>query len=801
MEGAATAGFIPRANWPIKEYDIIMTDEHRKTQIALLGSYVPRQCGIATFTKDLHDSVANHTAADTLVLAMDDYPEGYDYPREVRFQLLADDLHDYRMAADLLNINQVDLVLLQHEFGIFGGRTGENILAFLRNLRMPVMTTLHTVLNEPTREQAAVMRELGNLSDRLVVMCDTAVNILEETYDIPSDNIAMIGHGIPDLPFSDSAFFKDQFGLEGRPTMLTFGLLSPGKGLEVVIDALPKIVERYPNVAYVILGAIHPHVFQKDGNAYLIKLKRQAEKLGVSDNVIFHTRYVSIDELCGYLGASDVFVTPYPNKSQIVSGTLAYAMGAGKAVVSTPYWYAEEMLAEERGRLFPFGDSEALANHVMELLDNPVDMAAMRKRAYMYTRSMVWSEVGKRYYALGQEVLQERTEKPRPVFHLRMDLPEKMSLPEVRTNHLRAMTDDTGMFQHAVYSIPDRHHGYCSDDNARALIAAIMCRDIIGDKSVMPLAQTYLSFLHHAFDPEARRFRNFMGYDRRWLETVGSEDVHGRCIWGLGVAAALAKEDAIIALSSRLFCDAIGSMAEMRSPRAWAFALVGIHAYLKRFSGDSLVRRTREQLARRLHQNFKDNATEEWPWCEDILTYDNARLPHALILSGQWLPDAEMHSQGLRSLEWVVQQQLTEDGRVTIIGNDGWMTRDGYRARFDQQPVDVMALVEACSEAYRSTREDKWHHWARRFFDWFLGNNDLESIIYDASTGGCRDGLHMDGPNLNQGAESTLAWLIALLAMHQAQREFATGLADDTPEKEPIDTEAETARSTARPGE
>ena len=754
---------------------------------ALVGSYVPRRCGIATFTKDLRDAIASENNRRTMVLAMDDTEAGYAYPPEVRFQVQANRLSDYELAADVLNINQVEAVLVQHEFGLYGGRAGDNIITLMRRLRMPILTTLHTVLTEPTQDQRAVMHHLADLSDRLVVMSERGIEILTDVYGIPEEWVAMIPHGIPDVSFVDSVFFKDRFGLEGRRIMLTFGLLSPGKGIEVAIKALPKIVEDHPDVCYIVLGAIHPQIFKREGNAYLNKLERLAERLGIREHVLFHNRFVSFDELCGYLGAADIYVTPYPNAAQIVSGTLAYAMGTGKAVVSTPYWYAEEMLADGRGRLFPFNDSDALASAVNDLLDNPVEHAAMRKRAYMHCRPMIWKEVARNYLQVAQDVVSERLEHPRPVFPVQTPRSRHTSLPDINLEHMRTLTDDTGIFQHAVYSIPDRHHGYCTDDNARALAAAMMYWDLNEEASILPLARTYLSFLHHAFNPEIGRFRNFMTFDRNWLEEMGSEDVHGRSIWGLGLAVSMAPDDAVLALASRLLCDSLEGIESTQSPRSWAFALVGIHAYLKRYSGDSYVRRVRETLACKLLKQFQDNASEEWPWCEDIITYDNAKLPHALILSGRWLHDKEMLEQGLNSLEWLVEQQIEEDSKVTIIGNQGWMTRDGHRAPFDQQPVDAMSVIEACAEAYRCTGDTKWTQHTQAFLDWFQGNNLLEGVLYDSVTGGCRDGLQTNGPNQNEGAESTLAWIISLLTMTRLQREAVTGVSHESPEKPPLE--------------
>ncbi len=740
-------------------------------RIALVGSYVPRQCGIATFTKDVHDAfVSADKSVNSLVVAMDDIPEGYNYPPEVNFQLRAAQKRDYATAAGVLNINNVDIVSVQHEFGIYGGPDGNHLLRLLSRLRMPVITTLHTVLMDPTPGQTAVMESLVQRSDRLVVMSHKAFDILETVYGVAPEKIAFIPHGIPDVPFVDPAFYKDQFGLEGRTVLLTFGLLSPGKGIEVVIKALPHIVKDHPDIVYVILGATHPHILKQQGNAYHDSLERLAEKLGVHEHVVFHNRYVSLEELCGYIGAADIYVTPYLNEAQITSGTLAYALGAGKAVVSTPFWYAEELLDEGRGRLFPFNDHEALAGTVRALLANPSECNAMRKKAYTYSRDMVWSAVGRQYFDLARDVLAQWQRQPHVSVVLPAPIIDEGHIPDADLTHLRALTDDTGILQHAIFTVPDRFHGYCTDDNARALITVLMHHDLYRDESVTPLALTYLAFLHHAFDRTAGRFRNFMRYDRRWLEESGSEDSHGRAMWALGLATALAPSERITAFAMRLFGDGIETVERFTSPRAWAFTLIGIHAYLRRYDGDTQVRRLRATLAERLYEKFKTNAGPDWPWCEDILAYDNAKLPHALILCGQWIPDARMTQQGLESLTWLYNLQVNEEGAISLIGNDGWMRRDGPRARFDQQAVDAMALVEACAEAFRCTQDAKWRGRAHRCLEWFLGNNDTLSVIYDYETGGCCDGLEADGPNLNQGAESTVSWLIAALTMHDLSR-------------------------------
>jgi hypothetical protein len=618
------------------------------------------------------------------------------------------------------------------------------------------------------------MKELIRLSDRLIVMCETAREILETVHHVPPQKIAVIPHGVPDVPFVDTIFHKDQFGLEGRTVLMTFGLLSPGKGLEVVIRSLPEIVKHHPEVVYVILGAIHPNVFKREGNAYLVSLEQLADKLRVRDHVLFFNRFVSQEELCRYLGAVDIYITPYPNKMQITSGTLAYALGMGKAVVSTPYWYAEEMLANDHGRLFPFGDSRQLAHIVSGLLDDPNTRDSMRKRAYIECRNMIWSEVARKYLALGAEIMAERQNEPKPVFFFQPQHRETEVLPLVNLKHLFAMTDDTGILQHAIYAVPDRFHGYCVDDNARSLIVAIRHYDMTKDETIFPLINKYLSFIYYAFDTEIRRFRNMLSYDRKWIDDGGSDDVQGRALWALGETVSLAPNDAVLSFASRLFCHAINTMEAVSSPRAWSFAILGCEAYLKRFSGDAHVRRLRTELANRLMRLFQDNAGPDWPWCENIITYDNARLSQALILAGGSLEETAMIDKGLETLDWLFKLQITDDGTISLIGNQGWLERNGSRARFDQQPIDAQALTEACADAYRCTRETQWKDRTQKTLQWFLGNNDTQSVLVDFATGGCHDGLHSTGPNLNQGAESTLAWLLALITVHSLEHEEET---------------------------
>jgi len=739
--------------------------------VAVIGNYLPRQCGIATFTTDLVEGLsAEAPDINCWTVAMNDRPEGYHYPEKVRFEINQNKLSDYSTASQFINISQTDIVCVQHEYGLFGGPAGSHLLKLLADLRMPVVTTLHTVLKDPAPEYRHVMCKLSELSDKMVVMSRKASEFLKDIYAVPEDKIAFIHHGIHDTPFIDPSFDKDKFGVEGKKVLLTFGLLSANKGIENVLRALPAVIQKHPDVVYIILGATHPHVLKSDGDAYRIMLQQLVRKLDIGEQVIFQNRFVELKELCEFLGIADIYLTPYPDEAQITSGTLAYAMGTGKAVISTPYWYATEMLAEDRGRIVPFHNPDAMAAQIIDLLGNDVERHAMRKKAYLFSRDAVWNEVSRKYLRLFSEVRQIRTRNPRPRHSYVENIKAitKFELPEIKLDHLKAFTDDTGILQHANYTIPDRIHGYCTDDNARALLAVAMGQRYLPTNGwgLDALSGHYLGFLLYAYNEKNGRFRNFMTYSRQWMEEIGSEDAHGRALWCLGKAVAFLQNPGHLAMSTTLFNQALPAAEHFHSPRAIAFCLVGMHAYLDKFSGDSEVRRIRRVLANRLFDQFKNQATDDWPWLEKALNYANGKLPHALLLSGQGMQRSDMIDMGLKALKWLLAV-TTEDKHFVPIGSNGWYVQGGPRARFDQQPVEANAMVEACVEAYNLTRDHTWFENAAMCFNWFLGQNDLNMPLYDAKTGGCRDGLMADGINQNQGAESSLAWLLSLMTLQK----------------------------------
>jgi glycosyltransferase involved in cell wall biosynthesis len=743
----------------------------RVRKIAFVGDYLPRKCGIATFTSDLLVAVASaHPQSQCLAVSVNDIPGGYEYPEAVRFEIEEQDLSSYLRAADFLNISNVDTVCLQHEFGIYGGPAGSHILALLRELRMPVVTTLHTVLRAPGADQRRVMEGLISLSTRLVVMAERGRQMLLDVYRAPAAKIDLIPHGIPDVGFVDPTYFKDQFGVEGRVVLLTFGLLSPNKGIETVLNALPLILAEFPNVVYIVLGATHPNELREHGEAYRLGLEILAKKNKIEKNVVFYNQFVDLENLKEFIGAADLYITPYLNEAQITSGTLAYAFGAGKAVVSTPYWHAAELLAEERGVLTPFGDAGAIAREVNALLRDDTRRHAIRKNAYRIGREMIWSSVAQMYMRSFESSRLQGTTGTRKFLAAKTLDQKPRELPPMKLGHLSRITDSTGVFQHAVFSVPKFSEGYCTDDNARAFVLAALLGELGEDtETVRKLATTSGAFLQHAFNSETKRFHNLLSFDRRWLDEQGSEDSQGRALWALGIGVGRSHFRSFQMMAGQLFAESLPALTGFTSPRAWAFGLIGIHEYLRRLSGDSMVNQTREELTRRLLDLFERSAQPDWQWFEEELSYDNAKLAHAVIVSGHATAQPAVLQRGLEALRWLTALQTSEQGHFRPVGSNGFYRRGGERANFDQQPIEAQATVSACLEAYRATADIWWYEQARRAFDWFIGWNDLRLELYSPGTGGCCDGLHVDRVNGNQGAESTLAFLLSLAEMQLAQ--------------------------------
>ncbi|WP_037571687.1 glycosyltransferase family 4 protein [Spirochaeta cellobiosiphila] len=753
-----------------------MRENFEIKKIAFIGDYLPRKCGIATFTNDLCKSVSRaYPKTKCLVVPVNDTPDGYVYPREVRFEILEQDLSAYLRAADFLNITDVDLVCVQHEFGIYGGDEGSHILAMMHTLQIPIVTTLHTILEKPNPIQLKVMGEIIRLSTRLIVMSEKGKGLLIKHYQAPESKISMIPHGIPDIPFADPNYFKEEFGVAGKQVILTFGLLSPNKGIEFALEAMPEILKDFPETVFIVVGQTHPHLLKQVGEQYRVSLELLANTLNIQKNVVFFNRFVELDELTRFIGAADIYLTPYLTETQITSGTLAYAYGTGNAVVSTPYWHAKELLDQERGRLVPFRDSGAIAGAVIELFRDSSLRHKIRKEAYTRGRGMIWSVVARMYMDAFREAgLSHGSNREKSPLIATLDTSPDL-LPVLKLDHLYLMSDSTGIFQHASFGVPNFAEGYCTDDNARAFILTLLLqRSGRSTERSNQLAAVYAAFMSYAYNHKTGRFRNFMSFNRDWINEPGSEDCHGQAIWALGMSLGHHRHKRYQPLAASLFEAALPVVADFKSPRAWAFALLGIDEYLKQFNGDRRTEQMREHLVMKLIQRFHDASATDWVWFEDKVTYANAKLSHALILSGRVMKNNEALEIGLKTLSWLLSIQTSSQGIFQAIGTNGFYEKGKKKASFDQQPIEVQATISACIEAFNSTGEMSWAQEARRIFDWFQGRNDLGLGMYDPESGGCRDGLHSDRVSQNQGAESSLAFLLSLEEMYILQGKLAS---------------------------
>lgn len=729
-------------------------------RIAMIGNLPPRLCGIATFTADVR-SALEAAYPDTMVdvYAMNDAGADHAYGDSVVCAIRQDDIADYVDAARRINESAADVVLVQHEYGIFGGPSGALLLKLLDRVATPVVVVLHTVLEHPTVDQRIVIEGLARRASRLIVMAQRGREILMRAHGLAAEQIAVVPHGVPDRPFTGTAAMKARFGFAGHTVLLTFGLLSPNKGIETMIRAMPAIVAAQPDVLYVVLGATHPHLKAREGEAYRDSLQALAAEVGVGAHVRFVDGFLEQELLLDYLQAADLYVTPYLNEAQITSGTLSYAVGLGKPVVSTPYWHASELLSDGTGVIAPFGDSEAFARIIGDLLADPARLAEIRTRAYEVGRDMVWERLAQAYMVIFRDAVAKR-----PVRLLRPAAAEPTSIAPSLTG-IERMTDGCGMIQHSIFSVPDRDHGYCVDDNCRALM---LMHRIGGDAAqrAADLSLVYASFVQHAWNGERGRFRNFMGFDRVWLEEAGSEDSFGRSLWAIGDTAAHAHRLDLRRWALHLFDQVAPHARGLRSPRTWAFAILGADALLDEHGSHATARALIRELAPRLHGEFRACSTDAWTWFEEVLSYDNARLPEALIRAGRRLGDEAMVRDGLAALAWLDGVQTTPAGHFRAVGTDSFGRRFQLPSlRFDQQPLEAWATVDAGLLAHDVAGDPKWREMAVCAYRWYLGANDLDLPMATMDDGECFDGLMSDRANLNQGAESVLSFQFACAAM------------------------------------
>lgn len=755
-------GFVPRP-------------ESKTQKIALLGSYAPRQCGIATFGTDLACALGDLESKPIVhVIAMDDH-SGADHPPEVKYIISESETLDYVAAAEFVNENNYDLLSVQHEFGIFGGDSGSHLLEMVRAVRVPIVVTLHTVLAQPSESQRKVLEELLQLCERVIVMSHRAKGILQDNHQICDDQIDLIHHGIPLVAKSAGIELRKQLH-PNTQLLLTFGLLSPDKGIEFAIRAMPTILDSQPHAVYYVVGATHPHVRTAAGESYRDMLTKTAAELGVQHAVKFVDRFVSKEELLTYLSAMDIYITPYLNPNQITSGTLAYSVGAGKAVVSTPYRYAEELLSNGRGMLIPFRDSNAIAKTVISVLSDPTVKSELSRRAGEFGKQMLWPEVATSYRESFSRAIRDHGGRIRSLVELVLqETQSRTALPEISLSHLNGMTDDTGIFQHANFDVPNRIEGYCVDDNARALLLMTYLDQFFSPDSIAGLRTKYLSFVLHSFNSSNQRFRNFLGFDRKWLEESGSDDSNARALWSLGAVAARAPSLGQRTLAANVFRLGAESLNDATSLRPLAYGILAAAEFRSAESCADTAEAILQSLAIRLYRAYEKSRSDGWGWFEEELTYANARLPQALIVAGQSLENKAMMLSGLDSLDWLMTFQTGPSNCFCPVGTNGFASRAGNRAVFDQQPIEACASVSACLTAYRATNSARWLGEARRAFGWFLGENQLEIPMSDCINGSCFDGLHAERVNLNCGAESTLSYLLALTELRMVTPSKAPG--------------------------
>ncbi|MHA6717931.1 glycosyltransferase family 4 protein [Sphingomonas sp. RS6] len=726
--------------------------------LALIGNFLPRKCGIATFTTDVYSALVDrYPGIQVDVYAMDDRPGHYAYPPQVTRAIAQNDRGDYLEAARAIEASGAEALWIQHEYGIFGGAAGEMLLALTDRISIPIFVTLHTVLEHPSADERRVMEALLRRASRLMVMADRGADILKRVHGVEPGKIVNIPHGVPDRPLADTAQFKPAFGWDGRDVILTFGLLAPNKGIEAVIEAMPAVVADNPEALYVVLGATHPNLVLHEGEVYRDRLKAQVRALGIEGHVQFVDRFVEQDELLDYLQAADLYVTPYLNPAQITSGTLSYAVSMGKPVISTPYIHATEILDQGHGILVDFGDSAAIGSAINVLLADDSERNALAERAYARGRTMLWPRLAERAVA---ELDAIRGRKPARIAPFSNELPRLA--PDLSA--VERMSDSTGILQHSIFSVPDRRHGYCIDDNARALI--LMCRiDPIDEAVRDKWTAVYGGFVQHAWNPETRRFRNFMNFDRSWCEDEGSEDSNGRALWSLGVTARDARAQKHRDWASVLFDNTASIALELGSPRARAFAMLGMAAMAQAHPGHALSRETLTRFGDELTALLEQARRPEWRWFEIVLAYDNARLPEALIRAGQALGRQDFVETGLETLAWIVDRQTSPEGRFRAVGTESFGRPYADPLPFDQQPLEAQATIDACLAAHEVTGEQRWADEAIRAYRWYLGANDLDTPLASVADGGCFDGLMPTGLNRNQGAESILALQLANCAI------------------------------------
>ncbi|MFH1582742.1 MAG: glycosyltransferase [Candidatus Falkowbacteria bacterium] len=742
--------------------------------ILYVGTFPPRQCGIATFTQDLTNAMDKefNPGIKSRILAINDSSTAmFNYPHKTAMQINEDEMEDYLASAKEINKSAgIKLVNIQHEYGIFGGAWGNYLLPFMEIVKKPIVTTLHTVLPKPEDKFKKITQTIAEKSDGLIVMTNSAARILKEEYGIKNNKIFVIPHGVHHVAFPSKTKAKNKLNLSNKIILSTFGMLNRDKGIEYAIRALPKVVKKYPNLLYLIIGATHPVVRKLEGEAYRNKLTKLIAKLKLEENVKFYDKYLDLAELIEFLKATDIYLSPTLNSLQAVSGTISYALSCACPIISTANSYAKDVINYERGILVKFKNYKEIENAVFELLKDKKRRNLLKKNTYFYSRHMTWQNVALAYFQTFNNFAKII---PR----------EKDKLPPVNFDHLRTLTDDFGLIQFANHTKPDINSGYCLDDNSRAMLACLMVYKNKPQKNYLDLIIEYLKFIKFVQRSNGR-FYNFVSRYKTFIDKAESEDSLGRTIWALGYLFTVkGLPEKIIKQAYIIFKKAINNLDNITSPRALAFSISGLsYAINSDFGPKSIsenflkerkfylsqLKKIANRLVKKYDQQISKprNKAKGWLWFEDYLTYSNYKLPEALLAAFAATGDKIYLKVAELALKFLAPISF-EKNNFSPIGQDGWYFRDGKRAYFDQQPEDTASAVEALTKAYKITKKENYARQARIAFEWFLGKNHLNQMIYDEATGGCYDGLGRNSINFNQGAESTISYLLARLMIEK----------------------------------
>ncbi|WP_203295432.1 glycosyltransferase [Luteirhabdus pelagi] len=728
-------------------------------KILFVCSYPPRKCGIATFSQDLITSLKKGfgTTMQIEVCALEnECCDANGYPEEVTYKIDAQELSSFFKVASKLNErDDIGMVCVQHEFGLFGGDYGSHLVAFLLKLDIPISCVFHTVLPNPDKKRTKIMQALDDLSEKLIVLTNKSAEILESDYQIDTNKIAIIPHGTHIVLWKEKQRLKNKYGFQNKNVLSTFGLLSENKNIETALRALPKILQKFPNTVYLVLGKTHPEILKREGETYRDTLLKIVDNLGIKDHVIFINEYLELTRLLEYLSLSDVYLFSSKDPNQAVSGTFAYAMSCGNPVISTPIPHSKECLDPSTGILLnDFEDPIEISNAVIDLLEQPFIATSMGKNAFIKMRAFSWENVAISYSDIFQDYLQHNDS---------LDF----SLPPIRTDHIEDMTTDFGMLQFSNFSVPDTFFGYTLDDNARALIAMLMYYKQKRNDKVLRLIEIYMNFIVFC-QQEDGLFYNYVDYEEQFTgqnTQVNLEDSNGRAIWALGYVLSDTENlpKSLVAKAENCFKNVIQNVADFNSPRAIGFILKGLYYYQEN-EPKTQYNQLADTLAEELLRIFNITSDKKWEWFEDYLTYANSILPEALLYAWLITKNKKYKDVAETTFDFLLSQYFMK-GQIKVISNDGWFHKRNKRTFHGEQPIEVAYTILSLDLFYRVTHKKKYAKQLHTAFSWFLGNNHLKQIMYNPVNGACYDGLEEDNININQGAESNLCYLMARLVV------------------------------------